>query len=120
MNHSKRDTLLIVTLLLCAAALWFFLRPGNEGTYAVITHHGQEVANYPLSEDTSFTIGSEAFNTITIADGQIFVSDANCGDHTCIHTGRISRQGQQIICLPHELIIEITGGESSDLDAATH
>lgn len=120
MKQWKRDALLITALLLCAALLWLFLRPGDEGAYAVVTQHGNEIARYPLSENISVTIGDEAYNILTISDGTAFVSDANCGDHTCIHTGAISREGQQIICLPHELIIEITGGETSDLDASTH
>ena len=120
MKQGKRDALLIFAVLLCSAVLWLMLRPGSEGAYAIVTRHGKEVARYSLSENTSVTIGDEAFNTITVADGKIFVSDANCGDHTCIHTGAISREGQQIICLPHELIIEIAGGEHSELDASTH
>lgn len=120
MKQWKRDAMLIAAVLLCAAALWLMLRPSSEGAYAVITHHGEEIATYPLSRDTSVTIGKEAYNVITIEDGKVFVSDANCGDHTCIHTGKISLQGQQIICLPHELVIEVTGGEHSELDASTH
>lgn len=120
MKQQKRDTLLIIVLLLCAALLWLFLRPGGEGAYAVVTHRGQEIARYPLSNDLSVTIGDDAYNVLTISEGKAFVSEANCGDHTCIHTGAISREGQQIICLPHELIIEIVGGNATELDASTH
>ncbi len=120
MRQWKGDTLLIVGVLVLVVVLWLFLQPNSEGTYAVITHHGTEVARYPLAEDRSVTIGTDAFNTITISDGMVFVSDANCGDHTCIKTGRISRQGEQIICLPHAFIIEVVGGDQSELDASTH
>ena len=120
MQHWKRDALLIAALLLMSAALWLALRPGAEGAYAIITQHGDIIAEYPLSEDRSVTIGDDAFNTITIADGTICVSDANCGDHTCVHTGKISREGERIICLPHALVIEISGSESIELDASTH
>lgn len=120
MKHWKRDALLILALLLCAAALWGIFRPGAPGAYAVVTIHGKEYARYPLSEDRNIPIGTEDYNILTISDGQAFISDANCGDHTCIHTGKIFREGEQIICLPHELVIEIIGGESTELDASTH
>ena len=120
MKNFKRDALLIFVLLLCAAALWFVMRPGEPGAYAVVTVHGKEYARYPLAENQTVTIGEDAYNVLTIADGKAFISDANCGDHTCIHTGSISLQGEQIICLPHELIVEIIGGTDSDLDASTH
>ena len=120
MKQRKRDVLFIVIILLSAALLWLFFRPGDEGAYAVVTLHGRETARYSLSEDLSVTLGDEAYNILTISGGEVFVSDANCGDHTCIRTGRISRIGEQIICLPHGLVIEIIGGESSDIDASTH
>lgn len=120
MKQWKRDALLIAALLAAAAVCWLMLRPGGAGAYAVVTHHGKEIARYPLSEPVSVTIGDDAYNTLSISDGEARISDANCGDHTCIHTGAISLEGQQIICLPHELIIEITGGDASELDASTH
>lgn len=120
MKNFKRDALLIFALLLCAAALWFFMRPSEPGAYAVVTVQGKEYARFSLAEDQTVTIGEEAYNVLTIADGKAFISDANCGDHTCIHTGSISLQGEQIICLPHELIVEVIGGTDSDLDASTH
>ena len=120
MKQWKRDALLIAGLLAAAMICWFMVRPGGAGAWAVVTQYGKEIARYPLSEPISVTLGEENYNTLTIADGKISVTDANCGDHTCIHTGAISREGQQIICLPHELVIEITGGDASELDASTH
>ena len=43
-------------------------------------------------------------------------TDANCGDHTCIRTGAVSRAGESIICLPHRLEIRVIGGEDSGVD----
>ena len=120
MKHFKRDALLIFALLLCAGALWLIMRPGAPGAYAVVTVQGREYARYALTENRTVTIGEEDYNTLVIENGEAFISDANCGDHTCIHTGSISLQGEQIICLPHEVIIEIAGGTDSELDASTH
>lgn len=120
MKHWKQDALLIGILLILAAALWLFLHPGAAGAYAVVTLHGREIVRYSLSENGSYTIGDEEYNTLVIENGEAYINDANCGDHTCIRTGRISLEGERIICLPHELIVEIIGGESSELDAATH
>ena len=120
MKQWTRDALLILVVLLAAALTWLFFRPGDTGAYAVVTIRGQETARYPLSEEIRITLGDAEYNILTISDGAAFVSDANCGDHTCIHTGRIRREGERIICLPHELMIEIVGGESADLDASTH
>ena len=120
MKQRKWDMMLVIGVLLCAAVLWFVMRPGGAGAYAVVTVNGVETARYPLSQERSVTIGDAQYNILTISEGAVCVSDANCGDHTCVRTGRISREGEQIVCLPHKLVISVVGGESSELDAATH
>ena len=122
MKLKKNDLLLIICLILAAGLMWFFLRPGEVGSYAVVTQNGSEIRRLNLSHDQTITIASQTggWNTLVVSGGEVQITDANCGDHTCIRTGRISRTGQQIICLPHSLVIEVAGGNASDLDASTH
>ena len=121
MKQKRNDILLILSLLLAAGAIWLFFRPGETGATAVITQNSKEIRRLNLSTDQEITIEAEGgYNTLLVANGEISVIDANCGDHTCIHTGSVSRQGEQIVCLPHKLVIEITGGETPELDASTH
>ena len=117
MKKLRYDLLLILGLLLAAAVMYLALRPGGQGAWAVVTVDGWEVGRYPLSEDVTVTIGEEDYNVLQIADGQAAVIEANCGDHTCVRTGAVSREGETIVCLPHRLIVEIRGGDSSDFDA---
>ena len=97
--------------------MYLALRPGGQGGWAVVTVDGREVGRYPLSEDVTVTIGEADYNVLQIADGQAAVTEANCGDHTCVRTGAVSRAGETIVCLPHRLIVEIRGGDGSDFDA---
>ena len=122
MKPKKNDILLILGLLLAAGLMWFFLRPGEPGAVVIVSQENGEVSRYSLSEDQTIELtGSmQGYNILVIEDGKAFISDANCGDHTCIHTGKISHEGEQIICLPHKLVIEVSGGGSSGLDASTH
>ena len=117
MKKLRWDLLLAVGVLLAAGILYLAVRPGGEGAWAVVTVKGQEVARYALSEDITVTIGEEDYNVLQIKDGAAAVIEANCGDHTCVRTGSVSREGETIICLPHELVVEIVGGESSGFDA---
>ena len=123
MKPKKNDLLLILLLLAVAAVMWLFFRPGEAGAYAVVTQSGREIMRLSLSEDRSVTITTDdgGFNTLVVKDGEIYVSEANCGDHTCIRRfGKISREREQITCLPHNLVIEVIGGEDSGIDASTH
>ena len=62
--------------------------------------------------------GTGGTNTIQVERGRIRVSQANCPDQVCVDQGWISDGTVPIVCLPHRLVIEITGGGDS-LDAAT-
>ena len=48
----KLDFIIIAVLLVCAGGLYFsgFLRPGDEGAYAVVYVDGEEVKRYDLSQ----------------------------------------------------------------------
>lgn len=122
MTLRKNDILLAVGLLLAAALMWLVFRPGGEGAYVVVTQNSDIVCRLPLSEDstTELTDSRGGFNILVIENGEAFISDADCGDHTCIRTGRISREGERIVCLPHKLVIEIEGGEAFEADISTH
>ena len=117
MKKIRYDLLLIAAVLLVSGVLWLVGRPGGEGAYAVVTLAGEEVGRYPLSEDTTVTVGGDSYNVLQIRDGAVSVLEANCGDHTCIRTGAVSREGETIVCLPHEMIVEIRGGQEADYDA---
>ena len=114
----KNDLLLITGLLLAAALVWLLVRPGGAGGWAVVTVDGVETARYPLDTEQTVTIGGEAYNILQIAGGTAAVIEANCGDHTCVRTGTISRKGEAIVCLPHRLVVSIEGGAPSDFDAS--
>lgn len=114
----RNDLLLIAGLLLAAALVWVLVRPGGTGGWAVVTENGAETARYPLNVDRTVTIGTEAYNILRISGGEVSVIEANCGDHTCVRTGAIFREGETIVCLPHRLVVSVEGGEASGFDAS--
>ena len=83
----------------------------------MVTADGKEAGRYPLAEDRQVTIGAADYNVLEIKDGAAAVVEANCGDHTCIRTGQISREGEAIVCLPHRLVVRIEGGDEPLFDA---
>ena len=109
--EKRNDALLICGLLLAAALMWLLVRPGGAGGWVVVTADGEEAGRYPLDMERTVTIGEEDYNVLYIAGGKASVIEANCGDHTCVRTGVIFREGETIVCLPHRLVISIEGGE---------
>lgn len=117
MRPGKGDLLLIVLLLAAAGVLALLLRPGEAGAAVVVLRDGEEIGRYALGEDRRVPIGGEEYNLLIIRDGAAAVTEANCGDRTCVRTGEIRRAGEQIVCLPHRLIVKVVGGGPPDFDA---
>lgn len=78
-------------------------------------------ADTPIYEHTILTGADKSqSNTITIDGDVVKMIDANCQDLVCVKAfPAISLNGEQIICLPHKLVVEIEGGEKpqGDLNA---
>ncbi len=98
------------------------LNKDYKSTYAAIEVDGKVYDNIYLSSsegEKTFTIETDhGNNIISIKNGNISITEADCHDSLCVKQGEISKVGQSIICLPHELIIEIKGDEddsSSDM-----
>ena len=119
MKRMRWDIALIGCVLLLSALLYFVVRPAGEGAWAVVTIAGEEIARYDLAEEQTVTLGEEDYNILHISGGTASVIEANCGDHTCVRTGQVSRNGETIICLPHKLVVEIVGSGNSAFDAVT-
>ena len=48
------------------------------------------------------------FNAVLLpSGGKVWVTDASCPDKICEHYGKISGDGEVIVCLPNRLIIQV-------------
>ena len=116
----RADLLLILALLLLAGAAWLYMSLTREhGGEAVVTIDGEERARLPLGEDGQWVFESDrGENTLVIENGEAYISRASCPDHICVRQGRVSFDGETIVCLPNRLVVTIEGGESAETDAS--
>lgn len=116
-RKQKADLYLIAGLLLVSLAAYAILQFAvkKEGSYAVVRVDGQVVRRLSLKQDTNITVegyeGGE--NVIIVDEGSVYMQDADCPDKICVRTGKISRTGETIVCLPHRVVVEITGDEQA-------
>ena len=112
----KKDMILIVALLLAGLIiLSVILLTGKKGSTVQVRIDGSITAQYPLSMNRTERIKCiGGTNTLVIENGEAYVTEADCPDGICIRTGKISRNGQTIICLPHKVVIEICGDEADN------
>ncbi len=107
--------LLTATLLACAGLCIPLLFPGEAAPYAEIISDGQliQVVDLKIRQEIHVATDNGGENTITVRDGKIGVTQANCPDHYCMERGMCS-SGMQIVCLPNRLIIRFRGQQSVD------
>lgn len=103
---------LIVAAIIAAALVGCFVIYANAETglsARVFVHDGDgEVHEFPLSENGEYSIASTfGVNTISIQDGQVCMIASDCPNGDCKDQGSISSANQPIICLPHQLWVEI-------------
>ncbi len=60
------------------------------------------------------------YNVFICADNEICMLQSSCPDKICVNHSAISNTGENIICLPHKLVIEIKGGKENDLDGVAY
>ena len=107
---------IIVLAAVAALASAALLSLKNEGKYAEIRSDGKLIKTVSLkNSEEEFTVKAGAgFNTIRVFGGKIGVSDADCPDKVCVHTGFISSGKIPIVCLPHRLEIRVKNSRSSE------
>ena len=114
----KADVILLSVLagigLLIAA---FAFLNGRTGTYVQVRVSGQVVRTLPLSTDTEYLIeGAGGTNLLIIRDGAAWIAETDCPDRLCAGMGRIRLRGQSVVCLPHQVVAEITGEPEDGID----
>lgn len=108
------DVGMITVIIIISVYLIFFgsgnMVSQNEKTVYVYSNN-ELVGEYNLRDDFKDEIKIESvnggYNTLHIEDGQIWVHDASCPDKVCITQGRISENGEMIVCLPNQMLIKI-------------
>ena len=120
-GSKKLNLILILVIAAVACAGLFATRLMGANTDAdtatvVIRDGEQNVYELPLSQDATKTITTDlGTNVIEIKDGRVHVEEADCPNQDCVHQGWIDAVGQQIVCLPHKLTVDIVdeGAEST-------
>ena len=106
--------LLAALLLVCAGLSIWLLLPGGDVQTAEVWLDGALYKTVDLSRDQEFVVQSEhGSNTVTVKDGKIAVTAADCPDHYCMDRGYCA-SGAQIVCLPNRLVIKFVGEQEID------
>ncbi|MGT2772181.1 NusG domain II-containing protein [Streptococcus marimammalium] len=89
----------------------------NSQLIAMVKIDGQVVDTYELSSNgphqtKTYYPHKGQYNIIEIKQNKIRVKEDNSPDQIAVNTGWIEKNGQILVCLPHQLMIEITKQDS--------
>ncbi len=116
-----REILLLVIVFVVLFLIWFgFHRMHRDpGTRIRVSAAGELIGEYDLSEEQEIPIetGGDVSNILLIKDGEADMIWADCPDQTCVNTDPISGTGESIVCLPHQVVVEvISSDEAAEFD----
>lgn len=101
----------------------FYTQPQPEEPaplIAIVKINGEIVDELPLSEngkhkEITYHPNPGQYNIVEIDGSYIRVREDNSPDQIAVNTGWIHKEGQILVCLPHQLVIEVQrNGDSED------
>ena len=97
-----------ITAILALLSIFLVISDRKGSKKAYIYSEGELIRTVLLDEDTGFTVSTEkGHNVITVRNGKIGVTEADCPDKTCVHTGFTDNPFLPVICIPHRLEITV-------------
>ena len=115
LNQRQRALALLIGAVAVSAAVLLLQGRGTRASVARITRDGVLLEEIDLTKTQapfSFLLeDGRGRNLISVEQGRIRVSEADCPDQICVDQGWISDGTVPIVCLPHRLMIQIVGGE---------
>lgn len=123
-SFGKRELILLTVIFSAVFAFCLFNRFRHPAPAAVVEvsvideNSGRTVLEtFSLYEDIEYTIVTEpaspsepaGTNHLIIKDGEAWISEADCPNHDCVKKGKISRNGEMLVCIPHRLTVSILG-----------
>lgn len=125
MKRGDRAMLVIlIVILVSAGVIWGIkvLTARSDVMSAEIVQDGKLLQRILLKKGDQardFIIEYKGgYNRLRVEDGRIAVIDADCPDKDCVKRGWLKRPGDSAVCLPHKLVIRLTG--ESEVDGVTY
>jgi len=114
------DFVIASAVLLLGLSIWLFplFKKGSDRLQLSVIADGKE-SFYSLSENIDISIDSNGYEmTLSIENGDVFVKHAECPDKHCVKMGRISKEGEAILCVPAEVVLRLISEKGENIDAA--
>ncbi len=101
----KADKILIISLIAVSVigilGIFLFSKVGDT---VVITRNNEQVFKGSLYYNKTIDLDT---NAVEIKNGRVDMIYGSCKNQICVKHKKISKKGEQIVCLPNEIVITI-------------
>ena len=105
---------LAVVLVICLGLSIWLLFPGEEAELVEVWSEGELLYSLRLDVNQEVVVQSQnGINVVTVKNGKVAVTEADCPDGYCMARGWCS-SGTQIVCLPNRLVLKFVGNRIVD------
>jgi len=115
----KADFLLFFIFIAVAALIAAvpLVRSSDGAPRVRIIAQGELAGIYPLDSDNEIELERDGHrNVVVIKDNTVHMDYSDCKNQVCVNTGKISKPGETIVCLPNYVIVEIVSSEEGGDD----
>lgn len=125
-KYIKLSDIFVVLMVIAVAVsviLCFSLKDKGQELVAVIRVDGEVYSEIKLSEVSApyevSVVTEDGVVTVHISGDGACVVSSPCPDELCVNTGKITKQGQSVVCLPERVSVQLLASESetTSLDA---
>jgi hypothetical protein len=112
------DVLIFFAILLFIGLISLQTYVRAEGTPEVLITGAEDRWIYPLDGEATVQVpGPLGETVVAIREGSVQVLSSPCPEKICVKTGRISKPGQWIACLPNRVLVTVRGRRREQPDA---
>ncbi|MCF0107361.1 MAG: NusG domain II-containing protein [Holdemanella sp.] len=107
---NKKSVYFIIGAIVISLGLFgIYFMVQQNGNKVIVRSYNKVYGEYDLRKDQTITVDVAGdYNIIEIKNGTVDVIESNCDNQICVYDLPISKDTPGIIvCLPHELIVEI-------------
>lgn len=113
----------VIIMVIIAVSLCMILgMAGNSNASldAVIKYNGTVVKTIKLdnvSTAYTFTVNGDIPVDILVENSGVSVVNSVCNDHICEKTGKITKAGSSVVCLPAKVSVQLLSNTEAAVDA---
>ena len=104
----------LVLALALGVGLLFLPSSNSGGEVVQIYQDGELIRELPLTAEALVEITGKYENTVEVHNGSVAMLRSTCPGEDCVHSGRISKPGRSLVCLPNGVEIRIVGSQDID------